>query len=78
MKTDAVSGRIKYRVGKKVIQIYKHGSQHNKIRLFPVFTKKNQGNKHRKHQVQKVMGDLFYQYNFRKHRHLQIVFKLSP
>lgn len=59
MKTDASAVRIKYRIREKMIHIYKHGCQQNKIHFFPVLPVKDQSNKHGKNKMQEIMRERF-------------------
>lgn len=59
MESYAVPGRIEYRICKKVVQVYKHSGQQDKIRPEPGFPVEHQGNKNRKDQVQEIMNKGF-------------------
>ena len=57
MKSDARSVRIKDWVSKNMINIYRHGRQHDKIGISPIGFKKNSRNYNRENKVQKIMKD---------------------
>lgn len=57
MKPDARSVRIKNWVGKNMVNIYSHGSDHDKIGLTPIFFKKYFRNEKRKNKMHKIMED---------------------
>lgn len=56
MKTNAAAARIKHRIGEQVIEVDRHREQHQQICLQPRRPEKQQGNKHRKSQVQEIMN----------------------
>lgn len=58
MIADTVSVGIENWVGKNMIEVNQHGSQHDEIGFLPVISEKNQGNEKRRNEMKKVMDDL--------------------
>lgn len=57
VKSDARSVRIKNWVCKNMVNIYSHGSNHDKIGFTPMIFKKHFRNEKRENKMQKIMED---------------------